>query len=499
MSSKFSLIKHNRLAYLASGLIMGALVLSGCMSVFTSVPAPERPPKVLNAPAKVAVTQSAGGTTISVATDPKLGKILVGEKGMTLYIFTKDGPNQSNCTSATCLQKWQPLTSQGTPTLGAGVDASLLGTANGSNGAKIVTYNKMPLYYFLKDQKAGDTMGQGFGGFWYAVSSDGKAVDSDSSSEAPAPAATMAPAVTSAPDPVSTTAPASMTLSVATDAKLGKFLVGPNGMTLYMFTLDGPNQSNCNADCIAYWPPLLSNGSPTLGAGVDASLVGSANLPDGTKIVTYNKIPLYFFVKDAKPGDILGQGFAKQWYVVSPDGKAVDDDASSATPAAAGSAAPAVAAAPAAVTATVTITEPTINIATVSRLGKILVGDKGMTLYIFTKDTPDKSNCTAACLQKWLPVKTLGKPSLGAGVDASLFSTASLADGSMVLTYNKMPLYYFSGDSKAGDTKGEGFAGFWFVISPLGKVVPLPALPTPKPNKGGYGGGGGGMGGGSHY
>ena len=60
------------------------------MSVFASVPAPELPPKVLNAPAKVAVTQSVGGTTISVATDPKLGKILVGEKGMTLYIFTKD-------------------------------------------------------------------------------------------------------------------------------------------------------------------------------------------------------------------------------------------------------------------------------------------------------------------------------------------------------------------------------------------------------------------------
>ena len=174
--------------------------------------------------------------------------------------------------------------------------------------------------------------------------------------------------------------------------------------------------------------------------------------------------------------------------------------ASSATHAADWICSAAIAAAPTTVTATVTITEPTINIATVSRLGKILVGDKGMTLYIFTKDTPDKSNCTAACLQKWLPVKTLGKPSLGAGVDASLFSTASLADGSIVLTYNKMPLYYFSGDSKAGDTKGEGFAGFWFVISPLGKVVPLPALPTPKPNKGGYGGGGGGGGmGGGHY
>jgi len=125
------------------------------------------------------------------------------------------------------------------------------------------------------------------------------------------------------------------------------------------------------------------------------------------------------------------------------------------------------------------------------KLGKILVGDKGMTLYIFTKDVPDQSNCSGDCLKKWPPLKTLGKPNLGAGVDASLISTASLPDGSMILTYNKMPLYYFAGDAAAGDVKGEGVGSVWFVISPLGKVIPLPApIPTPKPKKNnGMGGG----------
>ena len=162
------------------------------------------------------------------------------------------------------------------------------------DGSKIVTYNKMPLYYWVKDTKAGDTTGQGVGSVWYVVSPDGKVVDIDTSSAAPAPAV------------------AEPTISVATDAKLGKILVGDKGMTLYMFTKDGPNQSNCNADCLAKWPPLLTQGSPTLGEGVDASLVGTASLPDGSKIVTYNKMPLYYWVKDTKAGDTTGQGVGER-------------------------------------------------------------------------------------------------------------------------------------------------------------------------------------------
>jgi predicted lipoprotein with Yx(FWY)xxD motif len=298
-------------------------------------------------------------------------------------------------------------------------------------------------------------------------------VDVDTSSEAPAAPAAAEP-----------------TISVATDAKLGKILVGDKGMTLYMFTKDEPNKSNCNADCLAKWPPLLTQGKPSLGEGVDASLIGTATLPDGSKIVTYNKMPLYYWVKDTKPGDTTGQGVGSVWFVVSPDGKAIEADASSSAPA------PAVAAAP-----VPAVIEPTISVVANAKLGNILVGDKGMTLYIFTKDTPDQSNCSADCLKKWPAAKTLGKPNIEAGVDTSLISTASLPDGSLILTYNKMPLYYFASDTKPGDTKGEGVGGVWFVISPQGKLIPLPApAPTPKPKNNNGGGGGGGMGGGgSHY
>jgi predicted lipoprotein with Yx(FWY)xxD motif len=605
MSSKFFLIKNNRLASLASVMVLGALVLSACMTASTPAPAPAvtAAPKVNPAPAEQSGASMPAEPTISIATDAKLGKLLVGDNGMTLYIFTKDGPNQSNC-GPDCLSSWPPLLTQGSPKLGEGVDASLVGSATLPDGSKIVTYNQMPLYYFVGDTKAGETKGQGAGNVWYVLSPEGKAVDNDKESEAPAPAATTAPGeaslsvatdaklgkmlvgtngmtlyafgkdgpnqvncnsaclvkwpplvtqgnptlgngvqaslvgTASLPDgskivtynkmplyffakdtkPGDTTgqgvgsvwyvvspdgkvvdedassaapAPAAAVkplISVATDAKLGKILVGDNGMTLYMFTNDGPNQSNCDAKCLKFWPPLLATDNPVFGEGVDASLVGTANLPDGSKIVTYNKMPLYYWVKDTKAGDTTGQGVGNVWYVVSPDGKVVDTDVTSAAPA------PSVNAAPAPATP-----EPTINVVSNGKLGKILVGDKGMTLYIFTKDTPDKSNCTGDCLKKWFPLKTLGKPSLGAGIDASLISTASLPDGSMVLTYNKMPLYYFAGDTKAGDTNGEGVGGVWFVITSQGKVVPVPApIPTPKPKK--DNGGGGGMGGGgSHY
>jgi predicted lipoprotein with Yx(FWY)xxD motif len=118
-------------------------------------------------------------------------------------------------------------------------------------------------------------------------------------------------------------APGEAAISVATDPTLGKILVGNNDMTLYIYTKDTPDQSNCTGACLVNWPPLLTKGSPVLGAGVDKSLVGSAALADGTRIVTYNKMPLYYWAKDTKPGDTTGQNVGKVWFVIGPDGKVI--------------------------------------------------------------------------------------------------------------------------------------------------------------------------------
>ncbi len=423
--------------------VVGAMILAACASSTPAAnpPATEMPtsaPVATDTPAATATMAPAAMTepTISVVTDAKLGAILVGDKGMTLYAFTKDTPDTSNCTG-NCLKNWPALVTMGKPSLGTGVDASLVGTAKLADGTLIVTYNHMPLYYFYKDTKAGDTNGQGVGSVWFTIGPDGKLVNN-----APAATATSAPAAMTEP-----------TISIVNDPNFGQILVGDKGMTLYAFTKDTPDTSTCTGGCLKAWPALVTMGKPNLGPGVDASMIGTAKLADGTLIVTYNHIPLYYFAKDAAAGDTKGQGVGSVWYVVGPDGKLNQK-----MPAAAATSAPAG-------------KEPTINVVTDPKLGQILVGDNGMTLYVFTKDTADTSNCDSACQALWPLLMTQGKPNLGTGVDASKIGTAKLANGSMVVTYNHMPLYYYANDKKAGDTNGQGIGSVWYAIGPDGNMV----------------------------
>jgi predicted lipoprotein with Yx(FWY)xxD motif len=390
----------------------------------------------------VTPTQSASNTasiTLGVATDPSLGKILVDGNGKTLYVFTKDAPDTVNC-DAKCQANWPPLVSSGTPKLGPGVDASLIGSTALPNGEKVITYDHMPLYYFFQDTQPGQISGENVGSVWFVVSPDGKPVKPASSS---APTATPAAAAT---------VPSIM---VATDARLGQILVDGKGMTLYVFTKDGPDQSNCTGSCLTNWPLLLTSAEPKVGSGVDASLVSVATLATGEKVVTYNHMPLYVFIKDASPGQTSGEDVGSVWYVISPAGKIVEPP-SEETPTAA---------------PTAGLSEPTIMVATDAKLGQILVDGKGMTLYAFTKDGPDQSNCKGNCLTNWPPLLTQGSSKLGVGADDSKLGSALLADGSRIVTYNHIPLYYFAKDTKLGDTSGQGVGGVWFVVSPDGEMV----------------------------
>jgi len=106
-----------------------------------------------------------------------------------------------------------------------------------------------------------------------------------------------------------------------------------------------------------------------------------------------------------------------------------------------------------------------------SPLGTILVDQDGKTLYLFEADSTNKSNCSGSCLSLWPPVMTNGKATAGSGVTAGMIGTAT---GSSQVTYAGHPLYWFSGDSAAGDTNGEGltdFGGAWYAVSPAGKAV----------------------------
>jgi predicted lipoprotein with Yx(FWY)xxD motif len=109
-----------------------------------------------------------------------------------------------------------------------------------------------------------------------------------------------------------------------------------------------------------------------------------------------------------------------------------------------------------------------------SRLGRILVDSKGITLYDFVKDKGSVSSCYGACAALWPPLITKGKPHAGHGVRASLLGTTKRKDGKLEVTYNRHPLYYFVTDRKPGQTTGQGvnqFGGPWWVLSAAGKEI----------------------------
>jgi len=117
--------------------------------------------------------------------------------------------------------------------------------------------------------------------------------------------------------------------------------------------------------------------------------------------------------------------------------------------------------------------EATVTVAMNSTIGKnILVDSKGRTLYVFDADkTAGKSVCNAGCDTLWPALKVTGTPSYGSTLDASLFSTFTRDDGSTQLAVDGHPLYHYAQDAKAGDAKGNGFGGVWYVVGADGKKI----------------------------
>jgi plastocyanin/predicted lipoprotein with Yx(FWY)xxD motif len=109
-----------------------------------------------------------------------------------------------------------------------------------------------------------------------------------------------------------------------------------------------------------------------------------------------------------------------------------------------------------------------VSVAQDPTLGAYLVGEDGRALYLLTKDSADTTTCAGACAQAWPPFELDGGAtvSAGAGVTGSLGTITRPEDGSQQVTYAGVPLYYFAGDSKAGDVNGQGFNGVWFLVAP---------------------------------
>ncbi len=117
--------------------------------------------------------------------------------------------------------------------------------------------------------------------------------------------------------------PATSAAAGTVDTRTGPFgvyLTDQNGRSLYLFTTDTNKTSTCNGACATAWPPLTATGTPTAGGSAQSSMLGTITRSDGTMQVTYGGHPLYYYAKDASPGDSNGQGLNKKWYLLAPNG-----------------------------------------------------------------------------------------------------------------------------------------------------------------------------------
>jgi predicted lipoprotein with Yx(FWY)xxD motif len=107
-------------------------------------------------------------------------------------------------------------------------------------------------------------------------------------------------------------------------------------------------------------------------------------------------------------------------------------------------------------------------------LGKILTTDGGRALYLFAKDKGPQSTCSGACAANWPPFTAAKKPAVSGGAASSDIKLVKRSDGKMQVTYNGHPLYFYAGDSSAGQINGQGLNTFgapWWVVSTAGSKV----------------------------
>jgi predicted lipoprotein with Yx(FWY)xxD motif len=259
--------------------------------------------------------------TVLVGRAAGMNPFLVDGRGMTLYILRKDTPGAGStapvlwgCASG-CADNWPayiPQAGAGSALLAGPGVTGVLGVFTRPDGARQVTYNGWPLYYFAGDKNPGDVHGDGVGNLWAA-----------------APVNMNPLTFTGATSPLFSGVPVTgngaaasnnPSIVIGGNPTLGDFLVDARYRTLYVFRRDIPGASHCEGECATNWPPyLVQQVSPTIQAGL-TGIMGVITRPDGSRQITVNGWPLYYFAGDLKPGDANGDGVNNNWYVIRLNG-----------------------------------------------------------------------------------------------------------------------------------------------------------------------------------
>lgn len=173
-----------------------------------------------------------------------------------------------------------------------------------------------------------------------AVALTGAGCGSSKKKEAHGAATSAATATASSSSTTSATTSASASVAPPTSRHAGKpkqvavmssqygdIINAPGGHALYVFTRDQRGQgSTCYDACARKWPPFLVRRAPVARNAVQQRLLGTLRRRDGRIQATYSGRPLYFYVGERDPGEVLCQGvneFGGTWLVVAPGGKPV--------------------------------------------------------------------------------------------------------------------------------------------------------------------------------
>lgn len=125
-----------------------------------------------------------------------------------------------------------------------------------------------------------------------------------------------------------------------------------------------------------------------------------------------------------------------------------------------------------------------VEVRTDARFGKIITDDQGKSLYFFSTDVGVSSTCTGGCLTVW-PIFHVDNIAIGTGLEQADFGEITNVGGAKQTTYKGWPLYYYTGDEKAGEINGDKSGDVWYVAKPdysvmVGKFRSVKFLVAPK-------------------
>lgn len=233
----------------------------------------------------------------------------------------------------------------------------------------------------------------------------------------------------------------------------GLVLANDDGLTLYTFENDrndtdgdGMGDSDCNDTCADTWPPVIADATDTA-----TGLFDIITRDDGSTLQwTFKGLPLYHYVSDTAAGDTNGEGLNNAWFVARPDPWATADVND---------------------TAQGTVFVGAGDLLDVDGSGAqtaTRVDRDGFTLYTFENDRgaggegSGSSNCNGSpCAANWPPLYA----EAGA-TDWGDFTVIDRDDSTRQWAFKGMPLYFYVGDTAAGDTNGEGLSNVWYVARP---------------------------------